>query len=196
LGYPPIPECSGGGLEPGNTKPKLGSDCSPRKPDRHGFFQNRHSYFSNPSVYPRIGGLEPAACRKKAVFGTVRAGDHFPDRPTVPAIEECAVLGDEQRSRDGPVRWCEPSPASRSWWYRAERRSIRTRNPFCILPCPERGGGCAGIGLQHQVCAYEGVPGVADWHRLHESRIPSGSPEFPVASDGLLDQMKTFQNGF
>ena len=56
-----------------------GSDYLPRKPDRHGFFQNRHGYFSNLSVYPRIGEMEPAACRKKAVFGTVITADILRD---------------------------------------------------------------------------------------------------------------------
>ena len=41
--------------------------------------------------------------------------------------------------------------------HRAGRRNIRTRNPFCILPCPKRGGGWVGIGLRHRVCAFERV---------------------------------------
>jgi hypothetical protein len=71
------------------------------KPDRHGFFQNRHGYFTNPSVYPRIDGMEPAACDKKAVFGTVPAGDLFSDRPAIPEMMECAVL----RSGPGLRNW-------------------------------------------------------------------------------------------
>ena len=37
--------------------------------------------------------MKPAAYRKKAVFGTVRAGDHIPNRPAVPEIEERGILG-------------------------------------------------------------------------------------------------------
>ena len=32
-----------------------------------------------------------------------------------------------------------------SWRHRAGRRNILFRNPFCILSCPERGGGCVKV---------------------------------------------------
>jgi hypothetical protein len=70
-----------------------GSDCLPWGPDRHGFPKNRHGYFSNPSVCPRIGGLEPAACHKKALFSAVLTDDHGHDRPIVPEMERGGILG-------------------------------------------------------------------------------------------------------
>jgi hypothetical protein len=32
------------------------------------------------------------------------------------------------------------------------------RKSFCILPCPDGGGGCVGIVPRHQICSSEGVP--------------------------------------
>jgi hypothetical protein len=63
-----------GGLR--EKKPSTGSVYLPGRLDRHGFSKNRHSYFSNPSVCARIGGLLPIVCPKKAVFGTVWTVDN------------------------------------------------------------------------------------------------------------------------
>jgi hypothetical protein len=57
-------------------KPFTGSVYHPGRPNRHGFWKNRHCYFSNPSVCARIGGLLPVLCPKKAVFSTVWTADN------------------------------------------------------------------------------------------------------------------------
>jgi hypothetical protein len=75
LDHARIPGCSGGGSEPGKTGLVPGSDCLPLKPDRHGFRKNRHGYFTNPEVLPRIGRTEPAAGPEKALCSAVTAGD-------------------------------------------------------------------------------------------------------------------------
>ena len=51
--------------------PESCSDWHSRRSDRHGFLENRHSYFTNPSICPRIGRIKLAACPEKAAFGTV-----------------------------------------------------------------------------------------------------------------------------
>ena len=56
--------------------PESGSVCLSRRPDRHGFPKNRHSYFTNPSICPRIGRIKPAVCPEKSAFGTVWRDDN------------------------------------------------------------------------------------------------------------------------
>jgi hypothetical protein len=75
-----IPGCSGGRSEPGKTKPESGSDCLPMGQDRHGFLKNRHGYFTNPSFWARIDGMESVMRSKKALFSTVTADDRRVDR--------------------------------------------------------------------------------------------------------------------
>jgi hypothetical protein len=51
-----------------------------------------------------------------------------------------------------------PPPPVRGGTGRGGGTFVRTSS--CILPCPERGGGCVRIVPRHQVCSFEGGPGV------------------------------------
>jgi len=76
----PIRICPEGHGEPKESGPESGSVCLSRRSDRHGFLKNRHGYFTNPSICPRIDRIKPAACPEKAAFGTVWTGDRRVDR--------------------------------------------------------------------------------------------------------------------
>jgi len=76
LDHIPIRIFLGGHSEPKETEPKSGSDSPSRGLHRHGFPKNRHGYFTNPSICPRIGRMKPATCPEKAVFGTVWTEDN------------------------------------------------------------------------------------------------------------------------
>jgi len=72
-----IRRCPEGHGEPKETEPESGSVCLSQRPDRHGFPDNRHGYFTNPSICFRIGGMMPSPCPEKAAFGTVWRADNF-----------------------------------------------------------------------------------------------------------------------
>jgi hypothetical protein len=76
LDHVPIRISLGGHSELEETEPESGSDSSSMGLHRHGFTENRHGYFTNPSICPRIGGMISAACPEKAAFGTVWNADN------------------------------------------------------------------------------------------------------------------------
>jgi hypothetical protein len=77
LDHVPIRISLGGHSEPKETEPESGSDSPSMALHRHGFSENRHGYFTNPSICPRISGMMPIACPEKAAFGTVMGTDNF-----------------------------------------------------------------------------------------------------------------------
>jgi hypothetical protein len=102
-----------------------GSDWLSRRTNRHGFPKNRHGYFANTSVCPRIGGTGPAACPKKAAFSEVIAADNLRDGVKYDELKE-TVFSDRTRIRkypNGHQERRENKPKSGSDWH--SRRTNR-----------------------------------------------------------------------
>jgi hypothetical protein len=76
LDHVPIRISPGGHYERDETGPESGSDWLSRRVNRHGFLENRHGYFTNPSICPRIDCMMPTACPEKAAFSTVWREDN------------------------------------------------------------------------------------------------------------------------
>ena len=77
LDHIPIRISPGGPREPEETGIESGSICLFRTTNRHGFPENRHGYFTNPSIYPRIGGMILLPWPEKAAFSTVTGADNL-----------------------------------------------------------------------------------------------------------------------
>jgi len=127
--------------------PESGSVCLSRRSDRHGFPKNRHSYFTNPSICPRIGRIKLAACPEKAAFGTVWTEDNTQNglQPVVIRKNSCFS------SKSGVRHYRQPIPLRKnygfSWKFgiRPDRRTLSykkvgflDRSPIRI--CPEGHG--------------------------------------------------------
>ena len=123
--------------------PESGSVCLSRRSDRHGFSKNRHGYFTNPSVCPRIGRIKPATCPEKAAFGTVWRADNSQNglQPVVIRKNPCfsSKFGIRHYRRPIPLR---KNPCfSSEFGIRPDRRTLTykkvgvlDRSPIRICP--------------------------------------------------------------
>ena len=92
------------------TRPVTGPDWLSLRTNRHGFPENRHGYFENPSICPRIGGIVPRACPEKAAFGTVWTRDNFRDGLLSVGMRETGITGLIPYHRSGVRGKDEPMP--------------------------------------------------------------------------------------
>jgi hypothetical protein len=110
LDHPPIQGCPESHDELREKKPVTGSDWLSLRINRHGFPENRHGYFTNPSICPRIGGIVPRACPEKAAFSTVWKADNFRDGLLSVGMRETGITGLIPHHRSGVRRKDEPMP--------------------------------------------------------------------------------------
>ena len=105
--------------------PESGSVCLARRSDRHGFLKNRHSYFTNPPICPRIGRIKFAACPEKAAFGTVWREDNSQNglQPVVIRKNSCFS------SKSGVRHYRRPIPLRKTTVFSGNSGSVLIDGP-------------------------------------------------------------------